>query len=257
MTPRLRKGLTALGVLLFWVLLWALLARLVDRDLLLPSPLQVLQRGGVLVCSGAFWLTTLWSIARVLAGIAAAIVLGVLLAALTERSALARTLLSPLMTLVKSTPVASFIILALIWLGRSVLPVFISALMVLPVVWANVSAGIAGQDPLLLELARVYRLPRLRVLRRITLPSVLPHFRAALSSALGLGWKAGIAAEVLTVPQRSIGRMIYESKLYLETTDLFVWTAAVVVLSLIIERLLLRLVARIGRKGGETHAAAA
>ncbi len=190
------------------------------------------------------------------AGVVSAILLGVLLAALTESSPLMRTLLSPLMTLVKSTPVASFIILALIWLGRDVLPVFISALMVLPVVWANVSAGIAGRDVRLLEMAKVYRLPKLRVLRRITVPSVLPQFRAALSSALGLGWKAGIAAEVLTVPQRSIGRMIYESKLYLETTDLFVWTAAVVILSLIIERLLLRLVSGPGRKGGEADVAA-
>ena len=257
MTPRLKKALTGLGVFLFWILLWALLACVVDKELLLPSPLRVLLRLGELVQTGEFWLTTLWSIVRVLAGIVSAIVLGVLLAVLTESSALAKTLLSPLMTLVKSTPVASFIILALVWLGRSILPVFIAALMVLPVVWANVSAGIAGQDPQLLELARLYRLPRLRVVRRITLPSVLPHFRAALSSALGLGWKAGIAAEVLTVPARSIGRMISESKLYLETTDLFVWTTAVIVLSLIIERLLLRLVAQIGRKGGRTHAASA
>ena len=128
-----------------------------------------------------------------------------------------------------------------------------TGVMVLPIVWANVSAGIAGRDPLLLEMARVFRLPRLRVLRRITVPSVLPHFRAAMSAALGLGWKAGIAAEVLTVPARSIGKMIYESKLYLETTDLFVWTAAVIALSLVIERLLLRLVRGSGRKGESGH----
>ena len=88
------------------------------------------------------------------------------------------------------------------------------------------------------------------MLRRITWPSVLPHLRSALRSALGLGWKAGIAAEVLTVPPYSIGKRIYEAKLYLETTELFAWTAAVVLLSRVIERLLLRLVGRIGKKGG-------
>ena len=161
-----------------------------------------------------------------------------------------KALFSPVMTLVKSTPVASFIILALVWLGRGTVPVFIAALMVLPVVWANVSAGLAGIDPQLLELARVYRLPRARVLRRIAWPSVLPHLCAALRSALGLGWKAGIAAEVLTVPPYSIGKRIYEAKLYLETTELFAWTAAVVLVSLLIERLLLRLVDSLGRKEG-------
>ena len=138
----------------------------------------------------------------------------------------------------------------IIWLGRGVLPAFITGLMVLPVVWANVSQGLDGIDSQLLELAQVFRLPRGRVFRRITLPSVLPHLRAALCSALGLGWKAGVAAEILTVPARSIGKRIYEAKIYLETTELFAWTAAVVLLSLVIERLLLRLVGRIGKKGG-------
>lgn len=256
MKTGLRKLPGALAVLLFWTALWVLLARLVGQELLLPSPLQVLKKLVSLAGTQVFWLATGRSILRVLAGLLSATLLGVLLAVLTERSALARLLLSPVMTLVKSTPVASFIILALLWLGRDVLPAFITALMVLPVVWANVSAGLAGRDGQLLELARVYRLPRLRVLRRITIPSVLPHFRAALRSSLGMGWKAGIAAEVLTVPPLSIGKNIFEAKLYLETTELFAWTLTVIVLSLIIERILLRLVGRIGRKGGGEPAGA-
>ncbi len=254
MKSPLRGLLRALGVLLFWVALWALLSRLVGRELLLPSPLQVLRRFVQLLSSASFWTIVSRSLLRILTGLFASTLLGVLLAALTVRSPLADALLSPLMTLIKSTPVASFIILALIWLGRDVLPLCITGLMVLPVVWANVAAGLRGQDPLLLEMARVYRMPRLRVLRCVTVPSVLPSFRAALRSALGLGWKAGIAAEVLTVPRLSIGRMIYESKLYLETSELFAWTLAVILLSLAIEKLLLGLTGRIGAKGGERHA---
>ena len=254
MKPASHRALVFLGVLAFWLGVWVLAAELVGSELLLPSPAQVLRRFLVLAGTSAFWLTVGTSILRVLTGILCAAVLGVLLAILTESSVLCKTLLSPLMTLVKSTPVASFIILALIWLGRGILPAFISALMVLPIVWTNVSAGIAAQDPLLLEMARVYAVPRGRVLRRITLPTVLPYFRSALSSALGLGWKAGIAAEVLTVPQPSIGKMIFESKLYLETTDLFAWTLAVILLSLFIERLLLKLVQRIGGKEVSAHA---
>ena len=250
MSAALRKTLRTLAVVLFWLLIWQLAAALVGQELLLPSPLRVARELLRLAGGAEFWLTVAQSIRRVLTGIASAVLLGILLALLTHKSALFRALLSPVMTLVKSTPVASFIILALVWLGRDVVPLFIAALMVLPVVWANVSAGLEGIDPQLLELARVYRLPRRRVFRRITLPSVLPHLRAALCSALGLGWKAGIAAEVLTVPVRSIGKRIYEAKIYLETTELFAWTAAVVLLSLVIERLLLRLVGRIGKKGG-------
>ena len=250
MSAALRKTLRTLAVVLFWLLIWQLAAALVGQELLLPSPLRVARELLRLAGGAEFWLTVAQSIRRVLTGIASAVLLGILLALLTHKSALLRALLSPVMTLVKSTPVASFIILALVWLGRDVVPLFIAALMVLPVVWANVSAGLEGIDPQLLELAQVFRLPRGRVFRRITLPSVLPHLRAALCSALGLGWKAGVAAEILTVPARSIGKRIYEAKIYLETTELFAWTAAVVLLSLVIERLLLRLVGRIGKKGG-------
>ena len=244
MMPAVRKLLRTIAVLLFWLLVWALAARTVGQELLLPSPLQTAQKLLSLMITADFWLTIVRTMFRVLTGILAAALLGVLLALLTHRSVLARALLSPIMTLLKSTPVASFIILALVWLGRSAVPVFIAGLMVLPVVWANVSTGLARVDPQLLELAAVYNLPRARILSRIVWPSVLPYLRSALRSALGLGWKAGIAAEVLTVPSYSIGKNIFESKLYLETTELFAWTAAVVLLSFLIERLLLRLVDR-------------
>ena len=250
MSAALRKTLRTLAVVLFWLLIWQLAAALAGQELLLPSPLRVARELIRLAGGAEFWLTVAQSIRRVLTGIVSAVLLGILLALLTHKSAALRALLSPVMTLVKSTPVASFIILALVWLGRDVVPPVIAALMVLPVVWANVSQGLDGIDPQLLELAQVCRLPRGRVFRRIMLPSVLPHLRAALCSALGLGWKAGVAAEILTVPARSIGKRIYEAKIYLETTELFAWTAAVVLLSLVIEGLLLRLVGRIGKKGG-------
>ena len=154
-------------------------------------------------------------------GIALALCLGVLAAALCARFAAFDALLAPAMSAVKATPVASFAILVLVWLPRDAVPVCVAALMVLPVVWANVRAGILGVDGQLLELARVCRLPRGRVVRRIYVPSVLPGFAAACRSGIGFGWKAGIAAEVLTVPRASMGRMIYESKYYLQTADLF------------------------------------
>ena len=98
----------------------------------------------------------------------------------------------------------------------------------------------------------MYGWPRGRILRRIYLPGVRPHFLAALRSGIGFGWKSAIAAEVLTVPRSAIGRMIYESKLYLQTTDLFAWTLAVILLSVGLERLVLRALTPRGKGGGGT-----
>lgn len=226
---------------LFWVAAWYLLAKIVGNSLLLPTPWQVAVRLWELGRTAVFWQITASSIGRILLGAASAIVLAVTLAVLATASPLVAALLGPLMTAIQAAPVASFAILVLIWMDRDWVPVLICGMMVLPVVWSNLCTGIRQTDRQLLEMATVYHLSPWRRLTRIWIPSVMPYFRAACGSALGLGWKAGIAAEVLTVPKASMGRMISEAKLYLMTEDLFAWTLAVVLLSLLLQRLVLAL----------------
>ena len=235
-----------LSALVFWLALWWVLALLTASELLLPSPGATVRRLLTLLPTGAFWLTVGTTLLRILCGAVAGIVLGTLLAVLTCRFSLLRALFDPLLTVIKSTPVVSVIILLLVWLGRGILPSVVVVLMVVPPVWSNVSAGIEGTDPLLLQMAKTYRFPRARVLRRIYLPSVLPHFLAACRSALGLAWKSGVAAEVLTVPAISIGKKLADSKSYMETLDLFAWTLVVILCSLAIEKLLMAAMERIG-----------
>ena len=244
-----RPKINGLPALLFWTAVWYLAALAVGNPLLLPTPLGVLRRLWQLAATAAFWRTTLVSIGRILLGVVSGILLGVILAVLTSASRVLETLVAPAMTAMQATPVASFAILVLIWVDRDFVPVLICAMMVLPVIYGSVSTGIRMTDPGLLEMAKVYRLPWMRVLRRIYIPSVMPFFRTSSSSALSLGWKAGIAAEVLTVPKASMGRMISESKLYLMTEDLFAWTLTVVILSLLLQKIMFLLM-----KGRDRHA---
>ena len=236
---RLNVKTQGLPALIFWTAVWAVGARCLDNPLLLPGPVQVLRCLWNLMGQAAFWQTTAVSLGRILLGVACAVALGTGLAILTFKSSVANALIAPALTATQATPVASFTILVLIWLDRDYVPVLICALMGLPVVWNSVSAGIRVTDPQLLEMAQVFRLSRWQILKRIYVPSVMPFFRTACSSALGLGWKAGIAAEVLTVPKASIGRMISDSKLYLMTEELFAWTLAVIVLSLLLQKVML------------------
>jgi len=242
----MKRIASTLGALIFWIGIWAFAAWRLDMPLLLPAPKSVAQCLWQLMGESSFWITTGSSLLRILFGTVIAVILGVLLAALTERLLWLNRLLSPLLTLIKSTPVASFIILAILWMGRDYVPVFIVVLMVLPVIWANVAAGIHNTDPDLLQMARIYQFPALRRLRRIWIPSAMPYFLSGCRTALGLAWKAGIAAEVLTVPARSIGKMLYTSKLNWEVEALFAWTVVVIFLSLAIEWGLLALLARVG-----------
>ena len=232
--------------IIFWLGVWSFTAWAVNQPLLLPMPHRVAIRLRDLVKTAAFWSTTLASLLRVLVGVVLAVALGSVLAVLTERYEWLNALFSPILSLIRSMPVASFILLAVLWMGRDRVPVFIVVLMALPVVWSNVAAGIHTADPALLEMSRAYGFSGWRRFRRVWLPSVMPHFLSACRTALGLAWKAGVAAEVLTVPAQSIGRMLYTTKQNLEVEELFAWTAVVVVLSLIIEQGLLSLLSAAG-----------
>jgi NitT/TauT family transport system permease protein len=228
-----------LPILVFWLLVWQLAYILIDSDLLLASPLQVGVRLIVLVGESHFWLTAGLSILRITAGFLLGVVIGVVLAVLTVRIRLMWLLLRPVIVAIRATPIASFIILALVWMTKARVVIFIVLLMVVPIVWANVVEGIRKTDPQLLEMAQIFGLTSSQVLRLIYLPSVSPFFLAAVTTALGLGWKAGIAAEVLSTPQPSLGSELYNAKIYLETPNLLAYTLVIIVLSLILEKLLL------------------
>lgn len=133
----------------------------------------------------------------------------------------------PAIRVVLATPVASFIILSLLWIGHTRVPAFISMLIVIPIVWANLCTAVRETDRDLLEMARLFRMKKSRVLRLIYIPAAMPSFRAACLTALGLAWKSGIAAEVLCLPKTAVGTQLYYSKIYLETPALFAWTIVV------------------------------
>ena len=234
------------AVLLFWLTAWYLLAAIVDRELLLPGPVAVWNSFCRLIVSDKFWLTALGSLARILLGFSLGMAGGLLLALVMYASPWVGALLSPLVKAVRAAPVASFIILALVWISTERLPVFISFLMVLPVAWANTLSGIRATDRQLLEMARSYSFGPMRTLRRIYLPSLRPYLLAAATTGLGLAWKSGVTAEVIANPRFAIGAELNAAKVTLEMPDMFVWTFVVVALSLLLEALLHKAVG--GRK---------
>ncbi|MBP3388357.1 MAG: ABC transporter permease subunit [Clostridia bacterium] len=238
MSPKLKTAARHLAVAVFWFIVWEVAARAVNQVLLIPSPLLVCKTLTDLVVTTTFWRAVGITLLRILLGFFGGVLFGSLLALLTFHVSLAAHLLHPMRQGVRAIPVASFIILALIWLPTNLLPAFIAFLMVLPIVWSGVEQGLREVDKRLLDMAAVYKLGFGKTLRHIRLPAVAPFFRTACVNALGLAWKSGIAAEVICRPKDSIGRMLQDAKTYLETPEVFAWTAVVILLSLVLEKLL-------------------
>ena len=245
----LERGVRVILPLAFWLLVWQLAALGVGKALLLPGPGAVLRTLARLAPSWEFWAIALTSLGRIVLGFLAGVLAGSALAVLTAALPPVDWICSPAIRLVRAVPVASFILLVLLWVPTGQVSVLIAGLMVLPVLWEAVRQGIAAADPLLLEATRVYRFSRWRQVHLMWLPTLLPYFAGGCRTALGLAWKAGVAAEVLCVPRVGIGTQVYYAKLYLETEALFAWTAVVAVLSLGLERGLDLLLARLERRG--------
>jgi NitT/TauT family transport system permease protein len=245
--PNRRKIFQTALIALIYIAVWEAVSLLVGKELLLPSPLSTLSRFAVLLAKGESWLLSVLTLLRIMSGYLLGVLTGVLLAMLTARSRFAEALLSPLRAIVKASPVTSFILLALLWLTSDMVPLFISFLMVVPMVWTVTAEAIIQTDPRLVEMGRMFGLTRRQVVRKIYVPSVLPQFLAVCTTSLGFAWKAGVAAEIFALPQQSIGYMLYQSKLRIETVDLFAWTLMIVAISMLLEWLLIKGMRRIRR----------
>ncbi len=240
----LKKALQAAAPPALWLGVWQLAALAAGRELLLPGPLAVGERLLVLAGTADFWLSVGSTLGRVFLGLLWGALAGAALAFATHFSPWADRLISPAVRVVRATPVVSFILLVYLWVARSAIPCVIAGLMVLPVVWSALGAGLDSLDKQLLEFARAYRFTRFKTLRLVCLPALRPQFSAGLLTAFGLAWKSGVAAEVLCPPAYAIGSRIQQAKLGLETADLFAWTLAIVALSLALEKLLRQVLKR-------------
>lgn len=222
---------------LFALLIWQIAAMTVNLRILLVSPIEVAVRLTTIWQTENF-LDSIWfSFYHIAGGFFIALVLGILLAALAGRFHWIETLLWPFLVTIKTVPVASFVVICLIWLSAQNLSVFISFLIVLPVVYGNVLEGLKNEDRAMLEVGKVYKMPPLRAIAFIHLPQLKPFLLSACSTALGMAWKAGVAAEIIGTPDGSIGKQLYYSKICLDTDDLLCWTVIIVVISVLFEKL--------------------
>lgn len=240
-----KNQLAAAAAILFWLAVWQWLSAAIGQEILLVSPVSVLLRLLQLVREEEFWHSVFSSLTRISAGFLLAAAAGILSAALAYRFSAVRILLSPLVFTVKATPVASFVILCLIWVSSRNLSVLIAFLMVFPIVYLNLLEGLRQTDPKLLEMARVFRVGVWRRIRGIYLPQCGPYFLSACRVSLGLCWKSGVAAEVIGLPDGSIGEKLYQAKIFLQTSDLFAWTVVIIAVSVLFEHLFLWLVSRL------------
>lgn len=221
------KAKKAIGIL-FGLAVWQIGAMLLDKSIILPSPSETAEGLAEIIIEREFLPTLLNSVLRITSGLLAGLAAGIILALLSKKYDIPRIIITPVISAVKTVPVASFIIFALFWISSINLSLLISFLIVVPVIYDSVYSGLEAADKKLLEMAEVYQLSAANKLRYIYLPAMMPAFSGAVSAAVGLAVKSGTAAEVIARPDYTLGEMLYSSKIYLETDKLFAWTVIII-----------------------------
>lgn len=230
------KVVSCTASVLAWVMIWHLAAKCINNEIFLPSPEKVIM---VLVQdllpAENFQTSLLASLMHIGAGFIIGSMAGILLAIASFASGIVRAFLWFPLKVVKSVPVASFVILALLWLDGEGLTVFVPALIVLPTLYINTLTGLQQTDDRFLDVAKVFELSLGKKIGYIYIPQALPYVLSAASLAMGMAWKAGVAAEIIGLVKHSIGNELYKAKIYLMIPELFAWTFVIVVLSVLCE----------------------
>ncbi len=237
-----------LWTIAFWIMIWQIASVIIGQEILLVSPFSVIKCLGTLIIKVDFWQSIMFSAGRIALGFLFAVILGVLFAILSHNFIKIRELLALPIAVIKATPVASFIILILIWIPSRNLSVFIAFLMAIPIVYINVLTGIENIDNKLVEMAKVFDVPIRKRVRYIYISQISSYFYSACALSLGMSWKAGVAAEIIGIPKGSIGERLYQSKIYLNTPELFAWTVVIITVSITFEKLFLFCINKVVKK---------
>lgn len=245
--PKIRKAL----IILFWLVVWEVVDRILNNGLVLSGPIDTIVALYNQVQQSDFWLTCGVSFGKIVVGFLMSFVIGFLLAFLAHRVQFIKELLAPIMSLLKTVPMVSFVIMLLIWVGNQALTIYLSFLIVLPLIYTNTLAGLESVDPQMLEMAKIYHLSWWKKFWYIERPAFMPYVISSAKVSIGMSWKSGIMAEVIGTPRPSIGRELYQAKSFLQTADLFAWTVVVIILSLIFEVIFMALIKQLNRPMGK------
>lgn len=242
---RRKQAWKKIAILAFWLAVWQLAADHLGRPIFLVGPRESFCALLRLAATASFWKAAAFSMGRISVGFLIAFMAGLLCGSLSYRFPVVGDFLSPLLSLMKTIPVASFVILALIWAGSRHLTLVVSFFVVFPVIDRNTVAGLQAADHQLLEMAKVFRLNPLAVIWQIERPALAPYLISACELALGMAWKSGVAAEVIGTPDYSIGERLYMAKIYFSTDELFAWTITILILSFLFEKAMMAVLKKV------------
>lgn len=242
--------LKAAMIIIMWVLVWQIADLIIDNSIILVGPVDIVSTLLKCVARKDFWRICFASFARIAVGFLLSFAAGFLLAAAAYRYHIIEEIFNPLISLLKTVPMISFVIMLLIWVGNQALTIYLSFLVVLPIIYTSTLSGFKNADKSMLEMAKSFNFSRWKKFIYIYRPAFMPFLISSCRVALGMCWKSGVMAEVIATPKPSIGREMYVAQQYLQTGNLFAWTVVVIILSTVFEKIFTKILELFNKSGG-------
>jgi len=233
-----KQNLISFSGILLLIIVWKIVSTAAGSAQIVPSPRSTLLSVWKVFENPEYWNDIGFTIGRGLLGFAVSLFLGLLIGIPAGINRNFFYFINPLLVTIRSTPIVSIILLAIIWLGNEWVPVFIALLTMFPVICLNIIEGISSVDRNLIEMSRIYNIPAQRILSEVYLPSIAPFLTSGISNAMGFGWRAIIIGEVLSQPLKGIGSRMKESQYYLEVSEVIAWTLIAIIVSFIFESII-------------------
>ena len=217
------------------LLIWELLYLAINNSYIVPSiPITILKALNMML-DKSFYKAIFIAFSRVIFGLFFGIASGCVLAVLCHYSSIATAIISPLLSIMKATPIACIIVLLWISMTDTQLTVFVVVMMVTPIVWQNVYDAFSSMDKDLNEVSEIFEFSLSKQIRFLIIPTLIKSLIPVIITSIGLAWKSGIAAEIMT--NSNIGRLIYNFKnITYDTESVYAWTIMIVSFSIILEK---------------------
>jgi NitT/TauT family transport system permease protein len=180
------------------------------------------------------------TLARVAVSFAIAMALGSVIGLAMGRTAVFDRLADPWLVMLLNLPALVIIILAYVWIGLSETAAIVAvALNKLPIATVTVREGARALDPMLDEMAAVFRMSSWARLRHVVLPQLAPYLAAAARAGLSLVWKIVLIVELLGRPN-GVGFEIGVAFQLFDVTRILAYALVFVAVMLAIETFLVQ-----------------
>lgn len=234
----MRQRLPGLFSLLLLFVIWETVARISDQPEWFPTLPRLLHSFLGLWTEGDFYRSVGMTICRGMTGMLISLLIALPVAWLMAKSLWATSIMQPWLAVMRSVPVISFLLLALIFLQAQQVPLLIAFLTMFPLLTENLAKGFRQKDEEQEAMAHCFRISRLNRLTQIYYPRLKPFLYAGLASATGFGWRAVIMGEVLAQCNPGIGGEMKKAQNFIDVPSLLAWTTVAIGIGLLSDRLL-------------------